>query len=183
MEENKATPGRGNRVNSTAKALISNVYSYFKSQQNKSKVYSSVLKKTMEATGFCGSTVYRVLNELKQLGEKRFESPVKRYVKGRKSICIDVATIRRTVHEFYDRKEYPTITKLLAVLKEKDLFSGGRTTSWKLLREIGFKCTTVINKKYVYKQPKIILWRHKYLHRMRKNTIDKRHVVYLDETI
>ena len=34
----------------------------------------------------------------------------------------------------------------------------------------------------IYEQPTIVLWCHKYLHRMRKNRIDKRHVVYLDET-
>ena len=179
-------PGQGKRTNSTVKTLICKVYKYFKSQQNKSKGPSgSILKKTSEATGFCRSTVYRVLREQKHLGLKKFDSPVKRYVKSRKSICVDdfdVAAIRRTVHEFYNRKEYPTMTKLLAVLKEKELFSGGRTTLWKLLREIGFKYKTVDNKKYVYEQPKIILWCHKYLPRMRKNRIDKRHVVYLDET-
>ena len=56
-----------------------------------------------------------------------------------KKICVDdfdVAAIRRTVYEFYDRKEYPTITKLATVLKEKELLSRGRTSVWKLLREI-----------------------------------------------
>ena len=33
---------------------------------------------------------------------------------------------RRTVHEFYEKKEYPTLDKLLQVLKEKILFKGGR---------------------------------------------------------
>ena len=114
--EKKAMPGRGNRVSSTAKGLISNVYRQFKSQQNKSKVSGSVLKKTMEATGFCRSTVYHVMNEQKQLREKSLNLPVKRYVKSRKSICIDdfdVAAIRRTVREFYDRKEYPTISTII----------------------------------------------------------------------
>ena len=55
-------------------------------------------------------------------------------------------------------------------------------TLWKLLREIGFKYKTVDNKKYPYEQPKIIVLHHKHLPRMRKKRIDKRHVVYLDET-
>ena len=168
------------------KTLICKVYKHFKSQQNKSKGPSgSILKKMNEATGFCRSTVYCVLHQQKQLGPKKFESPVKRYVKSRKSICVDdfdVVAMRRTVHEFYNQKEYPTITKLLAVLRERELFSGGWTTSWKLLREIGFKYKTVDNKKYLYEQPKIIVLHHKHLPRMRKKRIDKRHVVYLDET-
>ena len=65
----------------TVKSLISNVYKYYTgnhSQQNKSKGPSGgILKKKMEATGFCKSTVsYRVLREQKQLRAKQFEPPV-----------------------------------------------------------------------------------------------------------
>ena len=37
----------------------------------------------------------------------------------------DCDAIRHTVHEFYAKKEYPTLDKLLQILKEKELFSGG----------------------------------------------------------
>ena len=83
------------------------------------------------------------------------------------------------MHEFYDRKEYPTITKIATILKQKELFTGGRTTLWKLLCEIGFRYKKVNDKRCVYEQPKIILWPHKYLRRMRVNRREKRPV---DET-
>ena len=62
MSKKIAMPGRGERINSTEKSLISNIYKYFKSQvQGPSG--SSILKVTMEATGFCRSTVCCVLDE------------------------------------------------------------------------------------------------------------------------
>jgi len=94
----------------------------------------------------------------------------------------EVAAIRRTIHDFYDRKEYPTLKKLLSVLITKGLFKGHPTTLWKLLRKIGFRYRKVNDKRYVYEQPRIIAWHHKYLRRMMKNRQEKRPVVYLDET-
>ena len=67
-------------------------------------------------------------------------------------------------------------------MKQKELFTGGRTTLWKLLHEIGFRYKKVNDKRCVYEQPKIILWRHKYLGRMKVNRRENRPVVFLDET-
>ena len=62
--------GRGKRVSSTAKSIICNVYKYFKKQQAKSKSsYGDIAKKTMEATGFSQSTVFRVLKEKDKIGD------------------------------------------------------------------------------------------------------------------
>ena len=48
-------------MNSTAKSLISNIYKYFKSEQDKSEGPSGIiLKKTMKATGLCRGTVYHI---------------------------------------------------------------------------------------------------------------------------
>ena len=73
-------------------------------------------------------------------------------------------------------------SSLLSVLREKGLFRGHSTTLWKLLRRIGFTYKKVQDKRYVYEQPRIIEWRHKYLRRMRKNRSENRPVVFPDET-
>ena len=91
----------------------------------------------------------------------------------------DCDTIQRTVHEFYAKKEYPTLDKLLQILKEKELLTGGRISLWKLLRKIGFRYKKVNDKRYVHEQPKIILHRHQYLRRVRRNRRENRPVVYL----
>ena len=58
----------------------------------------------------------------------------------------NVEAIRKEVHAFYGRKEYPTLDSLLGVLKDKNLFQGGRTTLWKVLREMGFRHKKYQNK-------------------------------------
>ena len=57
-------PGRGKRVNSTAKSIIVNVYEYFESQSKKTKASTApkLVKKTSEATGFSVRTVYREIS-------------------------------------------------------------------------------------------------------------------------
>ena len=85
-------------------------------------------------------TVNRVLAEKKNLDGSAFTSPSKRYKKTRDRLDVDsfdTDAIRRTVQAFYENKEYPTLDKLLRVLKEKELFKGGRISLWKLLRKIG----------------------------------------------
>ena len=82
-------PGRGKRVNSTAKSIIVNVYEYFeRSKKTKASTAPKLVKKISEATGFSVRTVYRVINEKEDLGEGKFESPAKRYHKtSRKKMC------------------------------------------------------------------------------------------------
>ena len=62
----------------------------------------------------------------------------------------DMEDIRRTVHDFYQEKKYPTLESLHAVVKEKCLFNGERITLWKLLHKLGFKYKQVNDEWYVY---------------------------------
>ena len=58
-----------------------------------------------------------------------FLSPSKRYKKTREHVNVedfDTEAIGRTVHLFYDSREYLTLDKLLQVLKENRCFKGGR---------------------------------------------------------
>ena len=51
----------------------------------------------------------------------------------------DTDAIHCTVHEFYARKVYPILNKLLKVLRDKELYKGQWISVWKLLREMGFR--------------------------------------------
>ena len=62
------------------------------------------------------------------------------------------------------------------------LFHGRKTSLQRLMKEIGFGYKRVNNKRHYYEQPRIIEQRHSYLRRMRRNRLEKRPVVYLDET-
>ena len=50
----------------------------------------------------------------------------------------DKVVIRRVVHGFYLRKEYPTLSKVLGKVKEACSFPGGKFCLWRNLREKGF---------------------------------------------
>lgn len=130
---------KGKRVRSSAKNIICNVYDYFERQNKKQKTTTTpkLCKKTADATGYSERTVNCVLKEKRGLEGGSFSTP-KRYKESRERLNVhvdsfDIEAIRCTVHAFYDRREYPTLDKLLHVLEEKELFKGGRISLWKLL--------------------------------------------------
>ena len=186
LESSVATmPGRGKRVNSTAK---NNVYKYFEreSAKTKNRVPPKLTHKTAEATGYGERTVRRIVAEKSALSGAAFSSPAKRYKIDRKKIVMDdfdTEALQSSVHEFYSEKKYPTMDSLLSAVKEKGIFSGERTTLWRVMRKMGFKYKKVNDKRYIYEQPSIIVWRHEYLRRLRRNRREGRPVIYLDETL
>ena len=161
-------PGRGKRVNSTAKNIIFNVYKYFEreSVKTKNRVPLKLTHKTAEATSYDERTVRRIVAKKSVLSGAAFSSPAKRYKMDRKKIVMhdfDTEALRRAVHEFYSEKKYPTMDSLLSTVKEKGIFSGEDTTLWRVMRKMGFKYKKVNDKRYIYEQPSIIVWRHEYL--------------------
>ena len=134
-----------------------------------------MMVRTAKACGVALRTVYSIQSEFKSSGGILC-TPERRYTKSRVQIQLDdfnVEAIRRIVHEFYTRKEYPTLESLLSLLKTRQLFSGGRTTLWLVLREMGFRYKKHENKRYIYEQPRVIQQRHDYLRRLRKNRQDQ----------
>lgn len=149
---------KGKRANSTAKKIICKVFDYFDKEAKKNKRIK-VLKlstKMAEATGYSKHTVERVLAECKKLKGAPFTSP-KCYSKSRQCDDFDIDAIRRSVHDFYTRKEYPRLDKLLGAVTEKGYFHGGCISLWKLLRSFGFRYKKVNDKCYIYKQPRVVL--------------------------
>ena len=87
-------PGRGKRVNSTAKNIIFNVYKYFEreSAKTKNRVPPKLTNKTAEATGYGERTVRRIVAEKSTLSGATFSSPAKRYKMDRKKIVMGQCT-------------------------------------------------------------------------------------------
>ena len=61
-------------------------------------------------------------------------------------------------------------------------FNGKKTSLRQLLHDIGCKYKKVDDRRYYYEQPHIIEQRKTYLRKMRQNRVDKKPVVFLDET-
>ena len=117
------------------------------------------------ACGIGRTTVSRLHKDF-QDREDLLPSPEKRYVESRVQIVLDeydVAAIRKEIHQFYERREYPTLDGLLGVLKAKEFFKGGHTTLWKVVCEMGFRYKKHENRRYIYEQPRIIQQWHDYL--------------------
>ena len=94
----------------------------------------------------------------------------------------DREVIRCIVHEFYTRREYPTIVGVLEKVKVQCGFPGGRYCMWRVLQEMGFTYKKRDNKKYVYEQPNILEQRHTYLRSIRKLRQQNVNLIYTDET-
>ena len=114
-------PGKGKRVNSTAKTIF-NAYSYFERQSMKSKGRGppKLTSRTADATGYSERTVRRIVAEKKSLEIAAFGLPAKRYKVERKKIIVNdfgMEGIRHTVHDFSLEKKYATLESLLVVVK------------------------------------------------------------------
>ena len=109
-------------------------------------MYMTILiSKVRNRSPFHQSYVRKLLNPLekRKLDGSSFTSPNKRQKESRERVDIDAFdtdAIRRTVHAFYEKKKYPTLDKLLQVLK-KMLFKGERISLWKLLK---LQCIIII---------------------------------------
>ena len=86
------------------------------------------------------------------------------------------------MHEFYEKREYPTLKTILARLKEKGVFDGGRTTLSKALKKMGFRFSRRNDNRFLYERRDIIESRHNYLRHVNRLRLEGRPIVYLDET-
>lgn len=176
----------GKRFTSVNKQLMLNVNSYFEAEKKKgSPAYlQQPLKRTAVALNVGMRTLNKVRKEYKDEG--KIESPLKRFKLDWRSVLniddFDTQAIRRTVYEFYSRKELPTLDKLLVAVSDKGIFEGGRTSLWKLLKEMGFGYKKRDGKRAIYEQSSVIETRQQYLRQIRKFRREGLPIVYLDET-
>lgn len=134
-------------------------------------------------------TISRITQEGKTASStsKKIVTPGKRRPRPKKINLdgFDLCAIRHKILQFYTvKKELPTLNKLRAVLKEDIDFEGSRATLHRILKSIGFKYKRCQSKrKILMERYDITAWRARYIEKMRKNrTIEKRPVVFLDET-
>ena len=179
-------PGRGKRLSSQSKYIIESVRQFFEKEKSggKSMLKSRVVDRTAAATGVSMKTVYNIHQEF-MAHDGELLTPVKRYSTSRIRInpdSFDRKVIRRAVHGFYERKEYPTLSKVLEKVKEECSFPGGRYCLWRLLHEMGFTHKKRDNKHFVYERRDILEQRHTYLQNILKLRHENRPLIYMDET-
>ncbi|CAH1726144.1 unnamed protein product [Aphis gossypii] len=117
-----------------------------------------------------------------------FTSPRKQYKRAKYATDIDdfdADIVRRTIHEFYDNREYPTSTKLLSKYHEKTNYKGSKTSMWRIFKSLHFKYKKCNDgRKFLMERNDIVAMRVKFLRTMcnLRHNNDTHPVVYLDET-
>lgn len=187
-------------IHSQSKKIIFNVYTYFKnlakdsSQPEVSKFFLQAQQRTSEACGIHIKSVKRITAEGSKAllntesGEPSFTSPRKTFKRLKYATGIDdfdEDVVRRTVHEFYDKGEFPTSLKILSNYQEKTGYKGSKTSMWRILKQMKFRYKKCNNgRKFLMERNDIVAMRVRFLRQMvnlRTNN-DDRPVVYLDET-
>ncbi|XP_060882122.1 uncharacterized protein LOC132953799 [Metopolophium dirhodum] len=149
---------------------------------------------TAEACGISKRTIQRICLEARKTEEIE-EAPGPSFVSPRKSYKrakyvsevddFDGDIVRRTVHEFYDKGEYPTAQLILNSVKKKNDYPGSLRSMQRLLKNLKFsykKCSD--GRKFLMERNDIVSLRCTFLRKMytlRVNN-DTRPIVYLDET-
>ncbi|KAE9524162.1 hypothetical protein AGLY_015407 [Aphis glycines] len=186
-------------THSQSKKIIYSVYLFLKQLSNKPDVTADFFKNaqvvTAKACGMGYRTVRRICAEAKNSvhpktpgADPTFVSPRKGYKRARtvsKLDDFDSDVVRRTVHEFYDRGEYPTSQMILNVIKKKTNYTGCIRSLQTLLKNLKFtykKCND--GRLFLMERNDIVALRCKFLRQMctLRDKKDDRPVVYLDET-
>ena len=138
-----------------------------------------MLDRTAKATKIGKTTIKAIAEEYR--GQGKFESPAKRFkVKmNLPELQLDARYTtfippKNTLFLINCLKSYMTKTFSMVVAVHSQRY---------FKKTMGFRYKTREDgKQYVYKQPRVIQQRHDYLRRMKRNRVDKRPEVFLDET-
>jgi transposase len=189
-------PSKSQDLVNQTKQVVYSVYRYFKHlvlsdpTATVQEVFSNTQHVTAQACSLSVRSVQRITAEGNKDKEENcaFSSPQKKkehkkWVTDLDEFDLDV--VRRTVFEFYDRKEFVTCEKMRSVLKDKIGFAGGKTSTWKVLKKAGFsfrKCND--GRRFLMERDDIVMARLEFLRRIHevKNEPIQRPIVYLDET-
>jgi len=152
-------------------------------------------KVAAEACGVSYTTLRRIYVEAKKSTEQNveegpsFKSPRKLYKRQKKCSEMDEFdsdVVRRTVHSFYDKGEYPTALLILNELKKKmPNYEGSVWSVRRLLKNLNFsfkKCND--GRKILLERNDIVALRCKFLRKIctLRQMKDCRPMIYLDET-
>lgn len=92
----------------------------------------------------------------------------------------DKSAIRRHIMAYYDKKEVPTLFKLMQSLKEAALFNGSYGSLRTVITDLGFRYKKFQKRKILLEKPSVALQRCNFLRKM--SDVDWSKTYFLDET-
>ncbi|CAI6374510.1 unnamed protein product [Macrosiphum euphorbiae] len=131
-----------------------------------------------KSTGLGQRTVQITLSEYKNQGTVL--SPNK---KRKTPAVVDENAIRQLIHNFWRRREVPTITKILTAVNEDETLPNFKRSSFqKVLKDLQFEYLKKNRNSALLEREDLINWRRDYLRKIRHYRSQNRPIYYLDET-
>ena len=164
-------------LNHTKKQDILSLHRFFVNEKHKSrgKKYKNVANSIACALNISTSTVYEVLRN-------KNKAPKSRKPKKQPLDNFDKETVRRVVHELYEKKQLPTLNKIRRRLQQLKIIITRPRLSLEL-KSLGFKWKKITeNRKIFIERPEIRAVRAHYLRTVRQFRRNGYQIVYLDET-
>ncbi|XP_045104714.1 uncharacterized protein LOC123500116 [Portunus trituberculatus] len=164
---------RSQNLHSQAKEVIFNVREYFQNEKDIGGILESITqvnRRTASAARVSERTVENINREGRKNAENhapKFTSPKKR--QRSKPIAEDFfdnfneGVLHRTVLQFYERKEIPTLEKILEEVKESIGYPGSRETLRRVLKRIGFRFAKHNGRKFLLERNDVQYARDRFL--------------------
>lgn len=165
--------------------LICNVHKYFTAEKENGgplKSVMSVQQRVCDALGISEKKLRGVLRN------QDSELPKEDHRKTRPSLKTNDMSeerkfeIRNTIYQMRAKKEHVTLSAILSKLKEKEFGDIGKTSLWKVLRNIGFKFKREDNRKALCERSSVVHKRIDFLRKYSKLKEEGANFIYLDET-
>ena len=175
-------------LRSQTKEIVFNVNKYFQQEKAHGEIFDDIKKgvlRTAKATNFSESTVHRIIKEGKENNTPMFQSPKKRdpVLTVTNFDSFDKDLLRRTILNFYVRKEIPTIINVTEEFKKKNEYTGCKESLRKVMHKIGFRYGRVDGRKFLLERDDIVTARTKFLRKMKQlRNENVENIIYLDET-
>lgn len=167
------------------KVMVFNVYQGLRARDTSMSVSEAVTTCSF-LTRVSERSVYSVKKEFEKENEDIKKEKKKEETRGRKSIIVDEDTrraIRRIVHSFYFRNEIPNLKKIkTAIEADPSLPNLKDKVLRRTMRQMNFRYLNRKRKSVLVEKDEIVLWRRKYLSRIRDYRNEGRKIYYTDET-
>ncbi|XP_029347324.1 uncharacterized protein LOC100168529 [Acyrthosiphon pisum] len=180
---------RGKFVGCQQKQMIINLYISKMSEQatlpdQRRLKYIDLIKLMSQETGIGQRTISMTLSEYKKKGT--ISSPNRKKVRPKLTEKVDEFNknaIRRKIHGFWHRKEFPTFEKIMASINDDpNLSNFSRSSLQLLLKDLNFVYTKIKRNFALIERGDIVCWRQKYLESIRYYRSHDRQIYYLDES-
>lgn len=174
---------KGKIVSLQQKKVIINLYKSKISNQPNFKLKELVKMISVE-TGLGNCTVQSTICNYKNKGIVKLPNLTKcRHSIKEKTDHFEKNAIRRKIHAFWCNYEVPTLDKIvMAINEDPNLNTYKRSNLYRLLKDLGFVYSVRGRNSGLIESDNIVIWRNRYIEKIRKYRLEGRTIYYLGET-